>query len=328
MNSPFRWILAIDLLLIITVSAVAEDAIRIGVPWSLASKGMSDLKAAARTLSRKTEGRLQVKFVEQHDLDGGKLPLDGVLWVGPALAEHSAAARIFSLPLIFRTADEVEQVRQVLDAEVAVELEAQGFVPLVQLDLGFAYWHSTRPLQTVSQIESTRLWVPSTAAERIQGLQAYGVTLIPMEAGEVKQALSKGSVESAVIPPLGAILLQWHTEFKQVFESPFLDLYAVVVLRREGFESLNASDQALLRDNLSAAFLSVAEDMRQKEPEALEVLKLNGVLQKPLGNTPEQQAEWAAWASGVADRLAADGVIPVVALAETRKTLAAYRSVP
>jgi TRAP-type transport system periplasmic protein len=328
MTSPFRWILTIGLLWIITVSAVAEDTIRMGVPWSPASKGMNELKAVARSLSRKTEGRLQVKFVEQHDLDGGALPSDGVLLVGPALAEHSSVARIIALPLLFRSLDEVEQVRQTLDGEVAAELETQGLVPLVQLDLGFAYLLSTISMETPAQLKAARLWVPPASAESIRDVESYGVSLVPMHAGKVRDALRQDALDVVVAPPLGAILLQWHPELTQVIDTPLVSLAAVVVLRKEALESLETADQVLLRDELSAVFLSLAEDLRQKESEALEVLALNGVERKPLGSTPEQQAEWMAWATGVADQLAADGFIPAATLAETRKVLAAWRSAP
>lgn len=319
----------ITVLLLICAGMNAEAApIRIGVPWSPGSRGMADLKAAARSLSRQTDRRVQVKFTEQHDLEGPRGELDGVLWVGPVLAEHSATARIYSLPLLVHSAAEVAHLRKRLDAKVATELETDGLVPLVQLDLGFAYLHSSLAIETPAQLKAARLWGPPVSADSIRDLESYGVSLVPMEAGQVKAALRQKAVDAVVVPPLGAILLQWHPEFTQVIDTPFVSLAAVVVLRKEIFESLKLADQALLRKELAAAFMGVAEDLRQKESEALDVLAMNGVKRVPLGRSPEQQAEWLAWSTDVADQLAADGFIPAATLAETRTTLAAWRSAP
>ena len=59
--------------------------------------------------------------------------------------------------------------------------------------------------------------------QRIQELEPYGVSLVSMDAGKVKPALQDGTVDAAIVPPLGAILLQWHTAFKQV-----IDLHVLV----------------------------------------------------------------------------------------------------
>jgi len=304
----------------------STNTLRIGVPWPPGSKGMSDLKAAARILSKKTEGRVQVKFVEQHELDSGALSCDGVLLLGPVLARHSPASRVFSLPFLFRSAAEVAYLQKQMDAEIASELETRGFVVLAQLDLGFAYLHSVAPLETVAQLKAIRLWVPPAEADSIRAAESYGMTVVPMEASRVREALQKGRVDAVMVPPLGAILLQWHAEVNSVLDAPFLCLYAVVVLREDVLAALDEADRDLLREELSRVFSAVAADGRRKEPEALEVLALNGVERHPLGDTPDQRAEWNVWSLAVASRLVDEGYIPADALERARQSLVEFRA--
>jgi len=327
MNFLRRWIVMGGLLLACLSHEVAAstNALRIGVPWSPGSKGMSDLKTAARSLSKKTDGRVRVKFVEQHELDSGPIPCDGVLLLGPRLSHRSPASRIFNLPLFFRSSEEVARLQQQMDAEIAAELEAQGFAVLAQMDLGFAYLHSTSPLETVAQLKSARLWVPPVEVESIQEGKSYGVTLVPMEAAQVREALRQGTLDAVLVPPLGAILLQWHAEFKSVLDAPFLCLYAVVILRQDTLAALDAPDQVLLREELALAFSAVAAEGRQKEPEAFDVLEKNGVVRCPLGATPEQRAEWEAWSEAVVDRLVAEGILSGDTLARARQSLKIFR---
>jgi TRAP-type transport system periplasmic protein len=309
-------------------SAAATNLVRIAVPWSPGSKGLADLQAAARDISKQTAGRVQVKFVEQHDLDSGKMPCEGAMLVGPILVRYSPAALVYALPLLFRSSAEVARVRAQMDAEVAAELDARGFATIAQMDLGFAYIHSRAPVETVAQLQAARLWVPPTEPVSIRLAESYGVTLVPLEAPRVREALRNGTVDAAIVPPLGAILLQWHTEIKNVADTPFLCLYAAAVLRKDALAALEGPDQTVLRDGLGRAFSAAADDLRGKESESLDVLAQNGVVRHPLGATPEQRNEWEAWATTVADRLVAEGRIPAGLVEQARQTLSDFRAQP
>jgi TRAP-type transport system periplasmic protein len=330
MSATFRWIALVSLLLVWMPrgTAAATNTVQIAVPWSPGSKGMTDLQAAARVISKKTAGRVQVKFVEQHNLDSGGRECAGAMLVGPYLAPYSPAARVLALPLLFHSSAEVDQIRSQIDTNVAAELGRRGLAVIALLDLGFAYLHSTEAMETVDQFKASRLWVPPPEPESIRVAESYGMTRVPLDAPQVREALRQGTVNAVIVPPLGAILLQWHTEIKGVVAAPFLCLFSAVVLRNEALEKLDGSDRSWLREELARAFSTAANELRQKESEALDVLVQNGVVRHPLGATPEQRNEWAVWATEVADRLAAEGLIPADVLADVRQTLSGLRASP
>ena len=309
-------------------SAAATNSLRIGVPWPPGSKGMADLQTVGRDIAKKTAGRVQVKFVERRDLDSAEGACDGALLAGSPLIRRSPAAGICSLPLLFRTAEEAARLRAWLEPQVGAELEAGGWSMIAWLDLGFAYLHSRSPVGTVEPWKAARLWVPAGDPEALRTAEAYGVAPVSMEASGVRAALRAGTVDAVIAPPLGAILLQWHVEIQSVSDVPFLALCGAVAIRNEALARLDGPDQALLRGELARAFSSAADDLRQKETEALDVLVQNGVARHPLGTTPEQKAEWEDWASAAADRLAAGGLVPADALAAARQALSGFRAAP
>ena len=308
--------------------AVAANSLRIGVPWSPGSQGMADLQAAGRILAQKTAGRVQVKFVEQHDLDSGPEPCAGALLAGPELARASFAARVFAVPLLVRSSVEMAALRNRIDAPVAAELEGRGFVPLAQLDLGFAYLQSRTRVQTAGELQAARLWAPASQPESLSLLESYGMPLVPLDVAQVREALRQQAVEAAIVPPLASILLQWHLEFKSVVDVPFLGLYAVVVIRKDALGALADSDQALLRAELARAFAAAAADLRRTESESLDVLAQSGVERLPLGGTPAQHADWEAWAAAVAERLVAADLVPAAALEQARQAVADVHATP
>ena len=325
-----KWmaVLALAGVLVSPEGEAATNLFRVGVPWAPGSKGLADLQAAARDLAHETAGRVQVKFVEQHDLDAGPAPCAGGLLAGPYLARYSPAAVIYSLPLLFRSSGEVARVRSWMDGRITAELGERGWETLAQMDLGFAYLHARMPVETVDRLKSVRLWVPPAEPEALREAESYGVALVPLEASQVRDALRAGTVDAAIVPPLGAILLQWHVEIQSVSDEPFLDLPGAVVFRKEALAALDEADRAALREELARAFAAAVDDLRGKEQESLDVLVQNGVARRPFGTTPEQRAAWEAWAAGVADRLAAAGRVPADGVAQARRTLAEFRAEP
>lgn len=306
----------------------ATNGVRMGVPFPPGSKGLADLQAAARRLSKQTEGRVQVKFVEQRDWDSEPDACDGALLTEFALARRSPAAQAYALPLLFHSAEEAAGLRATMEAKVAGELEARGFTLITLVDLGFAYLHSKRPVETVAQWRAARLWVPPAEPEALRMAEACGIAGVPLAAPRVRAALREGAVDAVIAPPLGAIMLQWHVEITSVSDAPFLHLCGAVVLKNESLARVAAADQVRLREELALAFSSVAEDLRKQESEALAVLAQNGVERHPLGTTPEEKAEWEAWAVSVADRLVAGGFIPAGVVEEARRLLAEFRAAP
>jgi TRAP-type transport system periplasmic protein len=308
--------------------AAATNRVQMAVPFSMGSKAMADLRNAARNIAMQSAGRVQVKFVEQPDLDSESGACDGALLAGPVLSRYSPAARVIALPLLFRSAEEAAKLRAQMDARVAADLEARGLSLLALLDLGFAYVHSKQPVETVEQLKAVRLWVPPADPESLRIAEFYGVTPVPLAAPQVRDALRDGTVSAVMVPPLGAILMQWHVEVAAVSATPFFRLCGAVVLRNDALARLEPADQVLVRDELARTFSAAADDLRQKEAESLEVLAQNGVVRHPLGATPEQRTEWETWATTVAARLVAEGFIPAGILEEARRTLAGYRAPP
>ncbi len=301
------------------VGKADPQILRMAVPFPTGSKGMTDLQQAARVLLKQTEGRVQIKWVEQLDLESEGRAVDGVLWVGSPLALRSPTAAVDSLLLFYRNAEEPARFLEKMKPQMVAELEAQDFVPLAFLDLGFAYLFSVRPLETVETFQASRLWVPSEDPRAWELSEAYGVLRVLLEAPQVRAALQDGRVETVVAPPLGAILMQWHVNIRCGSDRPFLHLLGVLVVRREALAKLEAVDQDRVRAELDVACRAVADDLRQKESEALDVMVQGGAKRVPFGVTPEQKTEWEAWSAQVAERLAGAGVVSSAALGWARE---------
>ena len=307
-----------------TAAAAETNVFWFGAPWPPGTKARTDLEAAAREIARKTAGRVPFRIAEQEGLDANGRTCAGALLAGPALARLSPAARIRMLPLLARSAAEAEALQARLGPAIAAELAAAGLETLAQPDFGFAYLQARRPLEPGTALGAARLWMPPAAEDEQRAAAAWGLAPVPLAPAEVRAALHAGTLDAVVVPPLGAILMQWHVELKWVLEAPLVSLGSAVVLRREVWEQLEPADRGAVQAELIRVFAAIAADLRGKEAEALEVLARYGAVRQPLED-PAVRAAWEKWAAGVADRLAGTGYVSGEALAAARAALAGLR---
>ena len=306
-------------------AVAATNVLRMAVLWPKGSKWMTDMQTSGREIARKSDGRVQLKFVEQDDLDVGDSRCDGAMLAGPRLARYSQDCLVYALPLLFRSDAEADYVRKVVDPVITAALRTQHLSVLGVESAGFAYLHSMQPVDTVEKLQAAKLWVPPEEPELLALAKQYGITLVPLELNKVREGLEQGVVDTVITPPVGAIVMQWHADLKCVMDAPFMYVYVVIVWRQEAFDKLSLADRALLQEVLGPVFAAAFRETRLKEAEALDVLAQNGVARHKLAATPEQQAAWSAWASAVADRLVNAGSLSSNVLTTVRARLAEFR---
>src|SRR5512140_2883564 len=131
--------------LTLKIATLAPD----GTAW------MQELRKGGDEIAQRTAGRGTVKFYP-----GGSMGSDRVVWrkiragqlqggalTGGALAEINPDAQIYSLPMLFRSYDELDYVRARMDKKIEQGIEAHGFVTFGLTDGGFAYLMSSSPLR-------------------------------------------------------------------------------------------------------------------------------------------------------------------------------------
>ncbi len=317
MNRAGAFLLALGL--VVAAAGETSEPLRFGAPWPLGSKAMADLQAAARRLARQTDGRLNLRFVEQMDLGAGDESLAGMLLAGESLFRRSPAARVLALPMLAGNASESAALLAGFADAMAADLDGDGWAVLATLDLGFAYLVSMRPIARPADLESLRFWVPAGDSDSLRVFESFGVRGVPLEARAVRDALRTGELDALAVPPLGAIVMQCHVEVRHVLDDPLVHLAGVAAMRRGVLERMDPTDRRLVQEELAAAFEAIAADLRRQESESLEVLILSGVARTPVEAEEGRRAEWDAWAREVADRLVAGGHVSADGVAQARR---------
>lgn len=308
----FRFLLLAALL---PVAALAEPAqvFKIATLAPEGSAWMTEFKAAAAEIDKRTQGRIGFKFYgggvmgnDQSVLRKMRIgQLHGAAFTGGGIAEVYPDARIYGLPFMFRDQGELDAVRAKLDATFTAGLERAGLVNFGFADGGFALLMSTQPIARLDDLKKTKTWVPEGDPAAYAMIQALGIPPVTLPLTDVTTGLSTGLVGTVGSSAIGAVAFNWHTKVKHVSDLPFAWLMGVMCVDKKFFDRVSPVDQAVMREVWSATFKKLDALNRTDEVRAREALTKQGL--KWFVFPADDVARLERTATAVADELGAKG---------------------
>jgi TRAP-type transport system periplasmic protein len=289
------------------------------------------MEAAAAEITKKTDGRVNFKFYPGGVMGDGDTilrkmmigQLQGGAMMAGALENVYSGIRIYHMPLMFRSYEEVDFVRGRMDAVIVEELEKQGFVILGLAEAGFAYLMSKAPINTVEELRRHKVWIPSGSTAAEETVKTFDVNPIPLSTPDVRTGLQTGMIDTIATPPIGAIALQWHTQINYLLDLPLIYLYGMLVVSGKTFNKLTPQDQGILRDIMGATIRDINQENRRDNTAALAALKNQGINIIEADGTHLE--DWRALAATTGPRLVKQGNLPENLLKTIDGLLTEYR---
>ena len=259
---------------------------------------MQEMRAAAEDIKEKTQGRVEFKFypggvmgsdesvlrkIRIGQLQGGAVTAGSMTSIAPDIA-------IYELPYLFESLDQVDYVRSKMDAELISELEKKGFISFGLAEGGFSYMMSDEPLQSVAEVGSKKVWLPSNHDVGEAVFSSAGISPVPLPLSDVLTGLQTGLIDTIIAPPIGAIALQWHTKINYVMDEPLTYFSALLVIDKKAFNKLKDEDREIVRSIMSDAFKRINDQNRKDNTAAKQALINQGI--KFVRLAPDAAKEW------------------------------------
>jgi len=324
--------MAVFFALIVGASPAAAQTLKIATIAPEGSSWMNDMRAGANAIEEHTEGRVKFKFygggVQGNDKQVQRKMRTGQLHGGAftsgGMNMFQQEADLFSLPLIFNTLEEARYVRDHLEAELRQRLEDAGYVNFGFAAAGFAYMMSNKPLVTLADLDGQKIWIPEGDPVGYAALRALGVAPVVMPVTDVMTGLQTDLLDSVTVPPVGAVVLQWHTRLKYITNVPVAYVYAAMLIDRKAFARISAADQQVVREVMEGIYRKFDRNGVVDNDAALQALFESGLqLVEP---DAAEVAHWRGIVSESHQQLARDGVFDAALLQQLQSLLDDYRS--
>jgi TRAP-type C4-dicarboxylate transport system substrate-binding protein len=240
----------------------------------------------ANTVRRESRGRLLFKIypggVQGDEPDVLKKirfgQLQGGAFTGYGIGHIYSPARVLELPFLFNNIDEIDYVRKQFMADIEQGYLDNGYVLLGWMEVGFIYFFSKAPIQSIDDLQNRRIWNWQGDPMGQAFFDASGLSPVPLSIIDVYTSLSTGLLDTVYAPPLGAIAMQWFTKTRYITDIPMANGIGSLIVSRRFFQDLPQDLQKLLKrtGELTGEQLIIAT--RRDNIEALEVLQQRGML--------------------------------------------------
>ncbi|HKB14777.1 MAG TPA: TRAP transporter substrate-binding protein DctP, partial [Planctomycetota bacterium] len=260
---------------VLKLATVAPD----GSAW------MNVLEKMQKEVYLRTRGRVSFKFYPGgiageeptvlEKIRYGQLHGAGLTGIG--MGQILPEVRIMELPFSIRTYEEYDYVLERLRPHFEKGFEEKGFVVLAWAEAGFANFFSKKPIRSLEELRSTKVW-HRTGDPKIEILfQELGIKPVPVPLSDVLTSIQTGLLETVYVSPLALIALQWFPHLDYAFRTPIYNIQASVVVDRRAWERISPEDRTLVRDLCNANIRGLVESTRKDNAESEQVLRQKGI---------------------------------------------------
>jgi TRAP-type C4-dicarboxylate transport system substrate-binding protein len=326
-----RFFILLVLILLLPVSLYAIT-IKIATAAPEGSGWMREMRAGATEIKQKTDGRVAIKFFAGGVMGNDKSvlrkmrvgQLHGGAFTTGSLLDITPDADLFSLPLIFRSEEEVDYIRSRMDADLKQAIENAGFANFGFAGGGFALLMSDKPARTIDDVRGLKIWVPEGDTISYRAMKSLGLAPVTLPITDVMTGLQAGLVEVIAASPIGALAFQWHTRIKYVTNTPLSYLYATMIIDKKFFNKITPADQKIVREVMDRIYVRIDRANRSDNEAARQAMIATGIA---FVDSPEQEiARWRGVADNLVAQMRQEGAFSAELYDKMQSLLTEYRS--
>lgn len=259
-----------------------------------ASEWMRGMKAGAKEIGERTDGRVQIK------LYGGGVQgsddqvlrkmrigqLQGGSFTPQVLKDRYKDIILYTLPMVFNDAGEAAYVRERFDERLRKGLDDAGFVSFGFAGTGFSIILSHEPVHGVDDLKNKKVWVPQGDGVSESALKALGLNPAPLALSDVYTGLQTGLIDIVPGSAIGALVLQWHTAVDYLTELPLVYTVALTAIEKKAFEKLQPGDQEIVTEVMTRLYAEYDAKSAADDAAATQAL-LNAGVERIVPNDEE-----------------------------------------
>ena len=250
-------------------------------------------------------------------LQGALLSVVGLRDIEPSIAA------LQNMPLLFRSWDEVDYVRDKMRTAMEKKFIDKGYVVLAWGDAGWVRFFSKEAAFRPDDFKKMKFFAWGGETEQQDIMKSLGYTPVPLETSDILPSIQTGMINVVPSTPYFALASQIYNTAPNMLDINWAPIVGALVVTRKAWDDMTPAAQDALRKASEKAGLQMRTQARQEVDDAVEAMKKRGlVVNRP---NAEQMREWNALAEALYPRIRG-AMVPADTFDEVLGLLKAYRA--
>jgi TRAP-type C4-dicarboxylate transport system substrate-binding protein len=250
-------------------------------------------------------------------LDGSMLSIVGLSQIDP-----SVAALQF-MPMMFRSWDEVDHVREQLRPELEAKLAAKGFVVLMWGEAGWVQFFTREPITHPEAFKRTRIWAWDGNPAQVNIMKTMGFRPVALPIADILPALETGLIDTVPVAPLWSLVGQFDRVMRYMLPVNWVPIVGATVFTKRRFDALAPHVQEAIMTAARAGADKLRAHRAVQDEESIRAMRTRGLTVQAM--TPEIEQAWRQVAVQAWPRLRGT-LVPADTFDKVVASLAAYRA--
>jgi len=249
--------------------------------------------------------------------------IDAAMVTSTGLTQLVPEVWVFALPMMIRTYEELDYLRDRIGPDLKARFREQGFVVLNWGEAGWVRFFSNRRVETPDDLRRLKLfvWAGDPVLEDAWRKEAFDI--VPLPATELFSALQSGMVDAYSTTAVASLSFQWFGMAPFMVDLNWAPLVGATIIRLDRWQAFPEALQHKIQAAAEKAGRRFRERTRSFEAEAVKVMQANGLT--VTGVPPEAYAQWEMGARGAGEIIRSRFVSQHLA-ERARRLLTEYRA--
>lgn len=250
-------------------------------------------------------------------LQGGLLSVVGLREIEPSVAA------LQNLPLLFRSWEELDYVREKMRPAMEKKFLDKGFVVLAWGDAGRVRFFSKTAATRPEDFKKMKFFAWGAEGEQQDIMKSLGYTPVPLETADILPAIQTGMINVVPATPYFALASQVYTSAPNMLDINWAPIVGALVITKKAWDEMSPGVQRQVRASSDKVAVQMRGQARREVDEAVEAMQKRGLkVNKP---TAAELKEWTELAEKLYPRIRG-AMVPADTFDEVFTHVKAFRS--
>jgi TRAP-type transport system periplasmic protein len=252
-----------------------------GQKWKAATNGQVQLTVYAGTMGSELELVRRMR--------AGQLQAGVVSTTGLANIDRGVAA-LQSIPMMFRTLDELDYVKAKLAPTLEQRFANKGFRVLFWTDGGWVRFFTRERIDHPDQLKKLKTFVTAGETQQFDLMRSAGYSPVALEWADALTSLQTKMIDVVPIAPYLGLTMQVYTIAGYMLDLHWASVVGALVINQKTWDALSPAQQTALSAIAAATGKQFQAQARKEADEAIAAMQKRGLTVVPI--TGAALAEW------------------------------------